>query len=254
MDPLTSASTRFAKGVCAFLRSKRARVLRIDAAAADHSGVVRTLRMIERAPDNQRAFYLYEEPFTSSAAYFDGLIAKLSADYGHPIRLPTHSDPRARAAVMVAELRGEVLVGLVPRDARAASDELRAFTSMAFPPRVKLAVLGAAHGDAAVCFAVERPEGAAFGRPDEAIRDALEACNTPDGAQATAALLAGEELAKGNRDGARMQFAELAVLAAQAGDTRAAAQAWEAVAAVAKLDGLTEVEELARRRAERFLG
>lgn len=274
MDPIMMAARKFADGVCAFLRSKRTRTLRISSVPEDHNSVIGVLRLIERAPDNHRPFFLYEEPFTAEEPYFTGLVAKIVADYGRlggpPLRLSSEGGGLERAALSVARvhelLRREVLVGLVPRngaDAPAFREALRVWTALPFPPGVKLVVPDAGIGDVSARFAVD-PEGlrrfvAATARDAGALRAShieallandfrpLLATGRPDDSLLLAA--AGAELAAGNREGARNAYVAAARLAERTGNTGGTSRAWQAVGALAKQDRLDEAARIAFARA-----
>ncbi|UQA59973.1 hypothetical protein [Polyangium aurulentum] len=270
MDPITMAARRFGERVCAFLRSKRARTLRIFATPEDQGSVVQTLRLIEHAPDNRRPFFLYEEPFTDEQTYFDGLAMKVADDYarlGMPMpRFPREGDAIIRASAIIARVAEQfgdgMLVGLLPREA-PPEGFARAWTGLALPVGVKLAVIGAEGCDMEARFALNPGEVARFIKAASAegasskravlttsaitldLGPALEVSKSPE----ILIAVAGVELAAGNREAACKGFMGAAQLAEQVGDASGAARAWRAVEALAMLDGLEELAALAREKA-----
>jgi len=279
MDPITIAASKFAEGVAAFLRRPRARTLRIVAEPGDHCNAVLALRLIERAPENQRRFFLYEAPFTTKKAYFEGLAAALAQELR--LRVPHDSDGMRRAALVVARasemIPGGLLVALLPPHGEGFVSAARTWTGLPFPLGVKLAVLGADVGDMEARFVVDQRELARFyassarevgearaslvnallasvGGDIAAARAqlarALEACKARGLAgEAETVLLAAASVELNDRDAARRGFVEVAQLAELRGNTSGAARAWEFVRALAQADGMNEVARIASARS-----
>ncbi|MDC0740848.1 hypothetical protein [Polyangium mundeleinium] len=280
MDPITMASQRFADSVCTFLRRPRARTLRIVASHEERRSAVNTLRLIERAPDNRRTFFLYEEHFTSEERYFAGLAAKLAADCAQlglvKLRTPREGGAMHRAAVVVARIaeakREGVLVALLPphvEDGFAAA--MRTWTGLPLPLGVKHAVLGgdvfdvearfevdqrllagflassaleAANARAKVVQAALVANGGDVAAARAELRAALDACRArglAGEAEAVMFALAGADLAAGDRDAARRGFVGAAQL-------RGNGDAWQAVAKLAAVDGLDDVARVAEEK------
>src|ERR1019366_1132724 len=95
MDPVTVAARAFIRETARVwspvrpadpattlpLALQRARVLRMEAAPDDRGDLIKTLRLMEWAPENRWPLVLYDAPFTTEAAWCDGLCAKLHEDY-----------------------------------------------------------------------------------------------------------------------------------------------------------------------------
>jgi hypothetical protein len=192
MDPMVRAAFRFAGEVAAFLRRPNARSLRLMAPAEDRRELYKTLRLLERAPDNRRPFFLVEAPFKDPAKFFGAVACAVAGDYDQivrkasadGVRLPRlgaarRGDAMHRAAwtvARVAELLGAcgldgVLVGLLPEAVTSAEAFARAtgdWMRLPFPLGVRFAVLdGAGQGardiyDAEARFEVPRADVSRF--------------------------------------------------------------------------------------------
>src|SRR5579884_2550784 len=110
MDPLTTAARSFIRETervwAAPPRPGAARVLRMEAPPDDRGDLVKTLRWMEWSPQNRWPLFLYEAPFTTEAAWCDGLCEKLRADYDlvrkgaaeEGVALPAFEDVGGRAS------------------------------------------------------------------------------------------------------------------------------------------------------------
>jgi hypothetical protein len=86
MDPLTSASKRFQAEVRLFWNPPPGHVvaglpvLRLAVPPSSRMDAVKSLRVLEWAPDNRRPFVIVEDPFVTVEQYLTGLAQKLETD------------------------------------------------------------------------------------------------------------------------------------------------------------------------------
>jgi len=171
MDPLSAAAHRLGTEVGEFLRTPGMRTLGILAPPEQRQNVLKTLRLVEYAPDNRRPMFISDEPFESVRLYATRVtralavqFEQLRADLGvRGIELPEllerdTDDPIERLAfaiVTIAASLGEhvdgVLLALAPQrvaDAAGLRAFLKAFLRWPMPAgRVHLFVIGEAGED-----------------------------------------------------------------------------------------------------------
>ncbi len=81
MDPITVAAKNFEREVARFEASKVGRALRVVATQTDRGDMVKTLRLLEWAPENRRPMFLHEAPFEGEGPWFTALGDKVREDY-----------------------------------------------------------------------------------------------------------------------------------------------------------------------------